>query len=108
MAANVDQLSGGRLLFGVGVGWAEQEFAVLHVPFHRRGALTDEYLAAIKTLWTHDVASFAGRHVMFQDVHTRHGRTYATPANLGGGSQRCRLASSDPIWRCLAPDSHPC
>ena len=70
MAANVDQLSGGRLLFGVGVGWAEQEFAVLDVPFHRRGALTDEYLAAIKTLWTHDVASFAGRHVTFQDVHT--------------------------------------
>jgi probable F420-dependent oxidoreductase len=88
MAANVDQLSGGRLLFGVGVGWAEQEFAVLDVPFHRRGALTDEYLAAIKTLWTHDVASFAGRHVTFQEVHTapRPVRTPHPPIWVGGAS----------------------
>jgi alkanesulfonate monooxygenase SsuD/methylene tetrahydromethanopterin reductase-like flavin-dependent oxidoreductase (luciferase family) len=88
MAANVDQLSGGRLLFGVGVGWAEQEFAVLDVPFQRRGALTDEYLAAIKTLWTHDVASFAGRYVTFQDVHTapRPVRTPHPPIWVGGAS----------------------
>jgi probable F420-dependent oxidoreductase len=88
MAANVDQLSGGRLLFGVGVGWAEQEFAVLDVPFHRRGALTDEYLAAIKTLWTHDVASFAGRYVAFQEVHTapRPARMPHPPIWVGGSS----------------------
>jgi alkanesulfonate monooxygenase SsuD/methylene tetrahydromethanopterin reductase-like flavin-dependent oxidoreductase (luciferase family) len=88
MAANVDQLSGGRLLFGVGVGWAEKEFAVLGVPFHRRGALTDEYLAAIKILWTHDVASFKGRHVAFQDVHTapRPVRVPHPPIWVGGAS----------------------
>ena len=88
MAANVDQLSGGRLLFGVGVGWAQQEFAVLGVPFHKRGALTDEYLAAIKTLWTNDVASFQGRHVAFQDVHTapRPARAPHPPIWVGGAS----------------------
>jgi len=88
MAANIDQLSGGRLLFGVGVGWSQQEFAVLGVPFHKRGALTDEYLAAIKTLWTNDVASFQGRHVAFQEVHTapRPVRAPHPPIWVGGAS----------------------
>jgi probable F420-dependent oxidoreductase len=88
MAANVDQLSGGRLLFGVGVGWAQQEFAALGLPFHRRGALTDEYLAALKTLWTRDVASFQGRYVSFADVHTtpRPVRAPHPPIWVGGGS----------------------
>jgi probable F420-dependent oxidoreductase len=88
MAANVDQLSGGRLLFGIGVGWAQQEFAALGVPFHRRGALTDEYLAALKMLWTNDRASFQGRYVAFTAVHTapRPVRTPHPPIWVGGGS----------------------
>jgi probable F420-dependent oxidoreductase len=88
MAANVDQLSGGRLLFGVGVGWAQQEFAALGVPFNRRGAITDEYLAALKTLWTNDVASFQGRYVAFSEVHTapRPVRTPHPPIWVGGAS----------------------
>ena len=88
MAANVDQLSGGRLLFGVGVGWSQQEFAALGVPFHRRGVLTNEYLAALKTLWTNDVASFEGRYLAFTEVHTapRPVRTPHPPIWVGGGS----------------------
>jgi probable F420-dependent oxidoreductase len=88
MAANVDQLSGGRLIFGVGIGWAQQEFAALGVPFHRRGAMTDEYLGAIKTLWTNDVASFQGRYVAFTQVHTlpRPVRTPHPPIWVGGAS----------------------
>jgi alkanesulfonate monooxygenase SsuD/methylene tetrahydromethanopterin reductase-like flavin-dependent oxidoreductase (luciferase family) len=84
----VDQLSGGRLLFGIGVGWSEQEFAALGVPFHRRGALANEYLAALKTLWTNDVASFEGRYVRFTDVHTapRPARRPHPPIWVGGGS----------------------
>src|SRR5712664_1643920 len=39
LAANVDRLSGGRFIFGVGVGWAKQEFEALSVPFERRGAM---------------------------------------------------------------------
>jgi probable F420-dependent oxidoreductase len=88
MAANIDQLSGGRLLFGVGVGWSQQEFAALGVPFHRRGTLTNEYLAALKTLWTNDVASFQGRYVSFTEVHTapRPSRTPHPPIWVGGAS----------------------
>ncbi|MEU4091433.1 TIGR03619 family F420-dependent LLM class oxidoreductase [Streptomyces sp. NPDC026673] len=59
MAANLNMLSGGRLVLGVGVGWARQEFAALGVPYGRRGALTDEYLAALREAWK-DEADYAG------------------------------------------------
>ncbi|GIG68549.1 F420-dependent oxidoreductase [Phytomonospora endophytica] len=54
MAANLDRLSGGRLVLGVGVGWARDEFAALGVPFERRGALTDEYLTTVREIWRDD------------------------------------------------------
>ena len=70
MVANVDALSGGRFVLGVGVGWARQEFAALAVPFERRGAMTDDYLAAMVALWTSEVATYEGRFVSFRDVRT--------------------------------------
>ncbi|MBQ0897322.1 LLM class flavin-dependent oxidoreductase [Micromonospora sp. U56] len=51
MAANLNRLSGGRLVLGVGVGWAQQEFEALGVPFRQRGALTNEYLGAMCDAW---------------------------------------------------------
>ena len=51
MAANLHQLSGGRLVLGVGVGWARQEFAALGVPFGRRGRLADEALRTLRAAW---------------------------------------------------------
>lgn len=86
--ANVDQLSGGRVIVGVGVGWAQQEFAALGVPFRHRGAMTDEYLAAIKQLWTQDVASYHGRFVSFDQVHTtpRPVQSPHPPLWVGGSS----------------------
>jgi probable F420-dependent oxidoreductase len=68
--ANIDQFSGGRLILGIGIGWARQEFDALKVPFNRRGAITNEYLEALKLLWTQDVASYQGRFVSFDEVHT--------------------------------------
>ena len=68
--ANIDQLSGGRCILGVGVGWAREEFAALGVPFEKRGAITNEYLAAIKRLWTEETASYEGWFVRFQNVQT--------------------------------------
>ncbi|MET7462410.1 LLM class flavin-dependent oxidoreductase [Nonomuraea sp. NPDC005501] len=54
MAANLQQLSGGRLVLGVGVGWARQEFEALGVPFERRGALTEEHLLAMRAAWENE------------------------------------------------------
>ena len=88
VAATVDRLSGGRFIFGVGVGWSQLEFEALGVPFARRGAVSNDYLAAIKTLWTSDVASHAGLFVSFKDVHTgpRPLRSPHPPIWVGGSS----------------------
>ena len=88
LVADVDRLSGGRLILGVGVGWAKQEFAALGLPFERRGAITNEYLAVMKTFWTRDVASFKGRFVSFADVRTapRPFRSPHPPIWVGGAS----------------------
>lgn len=58
--AAVDYLSNGRVDFGVGVGWLEEEFAALDVPFARRGARCREYLDVIQSLWRDEVSSFSG------------------------------------------------
>lgn len=70
VTANIDQLSGGRLVLGVGVGWARQEYDALGVPFARRGDLTDEYLTVLKALWTRDVVSHDGAFVRFAGVQS--------------------------------------
>jgi probable F420-dependent oxidoreductase len=70
LGANVDRLSGGRFILGVGVGWAREEFEVLGIPFENRGAIADEYLEALLELWTKDEASYQGRFVRFANVQT--------------------------------------
>lgn len=50
--ATLDQLSGGRLLLGLGVGWLKEEFAAMGVPFERRGARFRDYVRAIRKVWT--------------------------------------------------------
>ncbi len=64
-AATVDQVSGGRFIFGIGVGWDEEEFSDLGLPFGQRGAMTDEYLRIIQTAWASDVPSFNGQYFTF-------------------------------------------
>jgi probable F420-dependent oxidoreductase len=87
-AATLDSLSGGRFTLGVGIGWSREEFDALGVPFERRGARTAEYVAAMRTLWRDDVASFDGEFVAFDSVRVnpkpvRDGRI---PIVLGGNS----------------------
>jgi alkanesulfonate monooxygenase SsuD/methylene tetrahydromethanopterin reductase-like flavin-dependent oxidoreductase (luciferase family) len=60
MAANLNELSGGRLVLGVGAGWAVQEFGALGVPFEQRGKLTDDYLRAVRAAWENDQDYRAG------------------------------------------------
>lgn len=66
MLSSLDVLSGGRLTVGVGAGWLEAEFdAVVTTPFAERGAVTDEYLDAFRTLWTRDKPVIAGKYVRY-------------------------------------------
>ena len=60
-AAEVDLLSGGRMILGVGVGWNQVEFEVLGEDFHRRGRRTEEQLELLRRLWTEELVTFEGR-----------------------------------------------
>ncbi|MFG2597994.1 LLM class flavin-dependent oxidoreductase [Streptomyces sp. NPDC048462] len=62
MAANLDALSSGRFVLGVGVGWARKEFAALGIPFGRRGLLTDEALRDLREAWS-DTASYGNLNI---------------------------------------------
>jgi probable F420-dependent oxidoreductase len=66
--ATLDLLSGGRVRLGVGAGWMRAEFRRLGIPFEERSAITDEYLRAMRELWTAERPSFSGRYVSFDDV----------------------------------------
>ena len=69
MLATIDVLSNGRLTLGIGAGWLKEEFEAIGAPdFAARGRVTDEYLAAFKTLWTQPDPHFEGEHVRFKDI----------------------------------------
>ncbi|MGE5202503.1 MAG: LLM class F420-dependent oxidoreductase [Acidobacteriota bacterium] len=69
MLASIDLLSNGRLVVGCGAGWLREEIEALGAPpFAERGAVTDEYLAALRELWTEDAPRFEGRYVRFADI----------------------------------------
>jgi probable F420-dependent oxidoreductase len=63
--ATVDQASGGRFIFGVGVGWDEAEFVDLKLPFRERGRLSDDYIRAIKAAFAADMPQYNGKYVSF-------------------------------------------
>lgn len=65
VVATLDQLSGGRVTLGVGVGSLEREYAFLGVPFAQRGAICDEYICALKEIWTSEQPQFRGRFCSF-------------------------------------------
>jgi probable F420-dependent oxidoreductase len=67
--ASLDHMSGGRMRLGVGVGWLEEEFRALGVPFEGRGRRLDEYIEAMRALWTGEAASFHGEFVNFDDCY---------------------------------------
>ncbi len=69
MLATADRLSDGRVIAGVGAGWMREEFVALGAPpFDERGAVTDDYLAAFRTLWTDDAPNLHARHATFDNV----------------------------------------
>ena len=60
-AADLDLLSGGRLILGVGLGWNPVEYEALGQDFHRRGRRMEEQLRLLRALWSEPIASFDGR-----------------------------------------------
>lgn len=77
--ASVDFLSSGRLVLGVGFGWNRAEMAHHGVDFACRREITAEHIAAMRALWTEEVASFDGRFVQFGPS-----RAWPKPVQAGG------------------------
>jgi len=68
IATTIDQLSTGRLIMGVGVGWMEEEFAAMNAPFKERGKVSDEQLTLLKQLWTDEHITFHGDYYQVDDI----------------------------------------
>lgn len=87
--ATLDFLSGGRIALGTAAGHMEREFQLLKVPFNERGALTDEYIRAMKELWTSEEPSFKGRYVQFENIlfEPKPAQKPHPPILIGGNSR---------------------
>jgi probable F420-dependent oxidoreductase len=67
--ASLDRVTGGRLIFGMGVGYLEPEMSAVGVPMERRGTRAVEYLRAMRSLWEDDQPAFEGEFVRFSGVN---------------------------------------
>src|SRR2546423_3474662 len=81
--ATTDLLSNGRLILGVGIGWLEEEFQALGIPWQRRAQRTRETIDVMRKLWSEDRSSSDGEFVKFDSV-----RSFPKPAN----------GKSVPVW----------
>src|SRR5262245_55428050 len=63
--ASLDVLSGGRLIFGIGIGYLEPEFAALGIPFADKGARTEDYVKAMIAIWSMEKPAYSGRFAKF-------------------------------------------
>jgi probable F420-dependent oxidoreductase len=81
--ATTDLLSKGRLILGAGIGWLEEEFQAIGVPWERRAQRTRECVAAMRKLWSEDLSAYDGEFVKFDGV-----RSFPKPAN----------GKSVPVW----------
>lgn len=84
--ASLDNLSGGRLVIGAGVGWSEGEFAALDQDFANRGARMDEAIDVMRTVWRDEPASFAGEFSAFDDLKVLPKPAHDIPIWIGGGA----------------------
>jgi len=95
----LQELSGGRLLFGVGAGWLAEEFAALDVPFAGRFSRTDECVEILRKAWGGESFSHEGAHYRFDEVRS-HPRPVAVPVVYGGNGPRAlaRAARLGDAW----------
>ena len=68
IATTIDQLSEGRLILGIGVGWMEEEFRAMNAPFAERGKVSDEQLRLLERLWEEEHVGFDGSYYKLDDI----------------------------------------
>lgn len=106
--AGIDFLSKGRMMLGVGIGWLKEEFDALGVPFERRGARFDDYVRAMKKVWTGEVVEHESEFINWTNF-----KSYPLPTQkphppiiVGGTSKRAlqRVAELGDGW--FAPSAN--
>ena len=106
--ASLDMLSGGRFMLGVGIGWLQEEFAALGVPFEKRGARFDDYVAAMRKVWSGDMVEHQSEFLSWSGF-----KSYPLPVQnpmpvvMGGikGKIHQRIATLGDGW--FAPIADP-
>ena len=87
--SSIDHLSQGRLMLGLGIGWLREEFAAIGVPFERRGKRSNEYLEALKAVWTGEEVNYQGEFINWQgfSMRPKPAQPGGVPLVIGGISQ---------------------
>ena len=90
MFASLDQLTNGRVICGVGVGWLEKEFEVLDAPYAERGPMTDEYIEIFKCLWTDALPHYEGKYHRIDGItfEPKPAQKSGIPIWVGGHTRR--------------------
>jgi alkanesulfonate monooxygenase SsuD/methylene tetrahydromethanopterin reductase-like flavin-dependent oxidoreductase (luciferase family) len=94
MAANLQWLTGGRFLFGIGAGWMEEEYRQYNFPFDSASARVDELeetVQIVRRMWTEAPATFTGTHYRIEDAYCFPHPEPIPPIMIGGGGERKTL-----------------
>ena len=100
--ADLDYLSGGRVDFGIGIGWLKEEFNALGVPWTDRAGRTEECIGVMKTLWCDELSSYQGKYFSFEAAYQNPKPVQRPhPPLIFGGESRAalrRVATLDQGW----------
>ena len=88
--ATLDVISRGRLNVGLGLGWSQDEYEAVSVPFRRRGARADEFLRCLTAIWSDDPVEFRGEFyfVPKSTIQPKPVQTPRPPITIGGYSKQ--------------------
>jgi alkanesulfonate monooxygenase len=108
--ATFDLLSGGRSVLGIGVGWHEEEFALMGVPYRERGRRMEECIEIVRALWAGDDVTYAGKFFSFRSltIDPKPLQKPHPPIWIGGGTQPSEkvyqqtVTNIDPVLRRIA------
>ncbi len=110
-AAAVDVLSGGRLRFGIGIGWNHVEYEALGENFKNRGRRSEEQIEVLRALWTKELVTFEGRWHKITDAGLNPLPVQRPiPIWFGGGAEPVikRIARLGDGWMPLFPPDDKC
>ena len=102
--ATIEQLAPGRVICGLGAGWMREEFAAVDVLFERRGSRLEEYVRALRTVWSGTPSAFAGEFYRWAPAGFRPAPTAPIPIVIGGHADVAmrRAARIGDGWAAIA------